>query len=81
MAAFTRLRSPSAARRILDTWLVDRTYYGRQVGQKFASDAAAVRHFLATGERDRLSLTRLFDPSWYVLELDQEIGVSGSLIR
>jgi GT2 family glycosyltransferase len=45
--------------------IVDRQFYGAQLERVFDDDASAVEHYLAIGHENGLSLTPLYQESWY----------------
>lgn len=64
---FVKLREQQAKslKIILATGIFDTEYYSLQTGCEFASDVAAVWHFLETGEALGLSPSPLYETSWY----------------
>lgn len=64
---FVRLREQQAKslKIILAAGIFDTEYYSLQTGCEFASDVAAVWHFLEAGETLGLSPSPLYETSWY----------------
>ncbi|UER53775.1 glycosyltransferase [Kineosporiaceae bacterium SCSIO 59966] len=54
--------------------VLDRPWYERQTGRRFASDSLAAAHYVLRGRRRGLSPHPLFEPEWYAPQAWRDAG-------